>query len=136
LSELRGEIIVLDFWGAWCRGCVLEHSMMVELGLAYSDSDVHFFGVTEDSDAELTRFAERWGAFSYPMLLDDGTIAEDFDIVGWPTKVIIARDGSVVWWQPGGPQPVEIIRAAIDSVLAGAIPVPGSRSGFPIEPER
>lgn len=131
LSELRGEVLLLDFWGSGCAGCIREHPALVELAARYRDRGVRTFGITEDSSEEVQGFEERYGSFGYPILADDGAVADLYGILGWPTKVIVDPDGRVVWWRPGGPLPEGLVSEALDSVLAGLRPPAGARSGWP-----
>lgn len=133
LADLQGNVVFLDFWGAWCSGCIKEHQMLVELASEYRERGVRFLGITADDPGAVREFEELRGPFSYPLLSDDGAIAASYQVLGWPTKVIIARDGSIAWWRPGGPLPREVIAQALDAVLEGRRPDPGPRAAYPVE---
>ena len=46
LSELKGRVVVLDFWASWCPDCRKEAPAVVELYKKYSDKGVAFVGVS------------------------------------------------------------------------------------------
>jgi len=48
LSELRGKIVVLNFWATWCGPCNAEMPMLVEFGKKYSAQGVVFIGASLD----------------------------------------------------------------------------------------
>lgn len=51
LSDLRGKIVVLNFWATWCGPCNVEMPMLVKAASAYSDKNVIFVGASADAAA-------------------------------------------------------------------------------------
>ncbi len=137
LSDVQGDVVVLDFWNTGCRPCIAEHATLNELAESYRDRGVRFFGVSEfDTSASLARFADEHGPFAYPNLSDrpgDGKRA--FRVRGWPTKVVIDRTGTVVWWRPGGPIEREVLAGVIEDALAGRRPTAETSAVYPTEGE-
>ena len=97
LSELQGEIIVLNFFASWCVPCRLEHRSLTRAALRYADRGVRFFGVVYNDEPPAIRdYVRRLGGQSYPALLDPGQrVAIDYGLVGVPETFFIDGDGIV-----------------------------------------
>lgn len=99
LSSLRGKYVVLDFWGSWCIWCIRGIPQMKEAYAKYKDK-MEILGV-DCRDAE-----PKWKAavdeYQLPWLQvrcpDDKlqTLASQYNIEGFPTKVIIDPEGKLV----------------------------------------
>ncbi len=68
LSDYRGKVVVLNFWGTWCPPCRFEIPHFVDLYRSYKDKDVMMIGiaVNEVGPEHVRAFTERYG-ISYPI---------------------------------------------------------------------
>ncbi len=98
LADLRGEVVVLNFWASWCLQCRYEHEDLSLTATAYASRGVRFYGVLYKDEAENgRRWIEAMGGQSYPTLLDPGSLrAIDYGIYGVPETFIIDQTGKVV----------------------------------------
>ncbi len=96
LSQLRGRVVVLNFWASWCPSCRAEARDFGDFARQYRDRGVTVVGVNLREDGITARaFAEANG-MDYPLLLDaDGAIGRLYQVVGIPTTIIVDADGSV-----------------------------------------
>ncbi|HSJ10986.1 MAG TPA: TlpA disulfide reductase family protein [Longimicrobiales bacterium] len=122
LSELRGDIVVVNFWASWCLECRVEHGDLSRAALEYGDKGVHFFGILYQDDPESGR---RWinaqGGQPYPALVDGGSrTAILYGLYGVPETVIIGRDGKVVHKQIGPFTSYAQISALLEPLLAAS----------------
>jgi peroxiredoxin len=98
LSDLKGKVVLLNFWATWCAPCRLEIPWFVEFQEKYKDKDFRVVGISVDDPPEaLLPFANRF-KINYPLLV--GSDREDVQnaygpIFGVPTTVIIDRDGRI-----------------------------------------
>lgn len=103
LADLRGEIVVLNFWASWCLACRDEHDDLSRAAEKYADSGVRFFGVLyNDTPENARRWIDEMGGQSYPTLLDRGSrVAISYGLYGVPETFVIDQEGAVVHKQIG-----------------------------------
>lgn len=121
LEDLRGQVVVLNFWASWCAPCRVEQPDLNEAYEELSGPDVTFLGVAiQDSEAN-ARAHEREFAMPYPSLLDPSNVyASKFTGVSpraIPTTLIIDREGRVAVRLLGLTTRAEI--AALVPIVAG-----------------
>ena len=118
LGDLRGQVVLLNFWATWCPPCKAE---MPDLDALYrehkSQRNFVVLGVdAEESQAEVGAFA-RSHDVTFPLLLDsDGKVTDGLYVIrSLPTSMIIDRRGRIrdVW---AGPLPKAAILAKLERV--------------------
>lgn len=97
LEELRGNVVVLDFWGTWCFPCKKSSPEVQKLHEKYKDKKVKVYGlaVRESDDQAPVKYMKD-GNFTYPILLKADPVAEKFQVKSYPTFVVIGFDGSII----------------------------------------
>jgi cytochrome c biogenesis protein CcmG/thiol:disulfide interchange protein DsbE len=119
LSELRGKVVLLNFWAGWCGPCRDEAPDLQAAWEHYQPSgEVVFLGVAwSDMERSARGFLEEFGT-TYPTGLDVGTsISEDYRITGIPESFFIDREGQVRYFVMRPMEEAEIYER-IDSLLA------------------
>lgn len=118
LADLRGQVVVLNFWASWCVPCRIEHPELVRAARAYGRRGVEFFGILHKDDPQSARsWLAEMGGHVYPTLLDPGArVAIDYGLRGVPETVVIGRDG-VVAFKWIGPITMDILAREIDRAL-------------------
>ncbi len=98
LEDLRGKVVLLDFWGTWCPPCVESVPELRNLHKRYSKDGTPFvlIGISSDSDEE------EWKAFTeknkmiWPQYRDeDRRIQRAFGVRAFPTYIVIDHEGIV-----------------------------------------
>jgi thiol-disulfide isomerase/thioredoxin len=98
LADLRGQVVVLDFWATWCPPCLAMMPILDQLHREWAPRGVAFLGVNSDGGGitldELRAFMQRHPA-PYPVVVDDGTANALYRVRSLPQLVVIGRDGTV-----------------------------------------
>ncbi len=99
LANLRGNVVVVNFWASWCLECRVEHDALVATAQAYSDQDVRFVGVVfQDRPEAATAFLDelgRSGVTDY--VTDPGSRAAIIHgVFGVPETFFVDPEGIIV----------------------------------------
>ncbi len=120
LSDLRGKIIVVNFWATWCPPCRAETPALETSYRLYKELDVVILGVNltdQDSLKDVESFVEEF-SLTYPILLDrNGAIALLYQLNGLPTTFFVDRKGVIRTVVVGGPMSETFIRSKIEALL-------------------
>jgi thiol-disulfide isomerase/thioredoxin len=94
LSDLKGKVVLLNFWGIWCKSCRQEIPHLIELDRKWRGKGLVVLGADYGDDpSDLPAFVEELG-MTYPVLVDGG-LADDYEVLVYPTSVVIDREGQV-----------------------------------------
>lgn len=121
LSEQRGNIVIVNFWGSWCAPCRDEAPDLERIHQRYHDQGVILLGITyaESSQQDLLDFIEEFG-LTYLNAPDERTrVADRYRIRGVPETFVIDRNGQIA--DGGffsGPVNEATLSALLDRLLA------------------
>ncbi|GIV54283.1 MAG: hypothetical protein KatS3mg039_0801 [Candidatus Kapaibacterium sp.] len=128
LSELKGKVVVLDFWATWCGPCRVSMPYMQKLYEKYRDNpDVEILLVNcwervDDRSGHVKKFLANNPDYTFPVVLDlHDEIVSGFGVTGIPTKFYLDRDGVVQFREvgfPGADVFLEESSDRIDALLA------------------
>lgn len=124
LTQLRGQVVVVNFWASWCVACRAEHDDLVATASAFQERDVTFVGVVyQDNPIAAMRFLDElgWGD-NYEYVFDPGSRAAiSFGVFGIPETFFIDPDGVVVG-KITGESNATLLGTTLDQILAGERP--------------
>jgi len=118
LDDLRGQIVVLNFWASWCGPCEAEAPILDEVAARYRGSgEVVVLGVdVEDLREEALSFADEFG-IAYPSLRDGGSGSRrDFEVAGLPETFVIDQEGRIALKLIGQVTRPEELTTAVDQL--------------------
>lgn len=119
LTDLRGQVVVLNFWASWCLACRDEHATLSAVAREYVGKPVHFVGsLYQDRTSAGTEWIAEMGGQSYPSVEDPKSrTAIDYGLYGVPETFIISPDGRVAR-KITGPADAATVTRIVDSLLA------------------
>jgi peroxiredoxin len=124
LRDLRGKVVLINFWASWCQECRPEMPVLQGLHRELAARGLVIVGINAREDARaVARYAEELGV-TFPLVLDPaGKINGLYGVIGLPTTFVVARDGRAVAFAVGprgwGSPPA---RALLDLLLAEPMP--------------
>jgi len=101
LNELKGKVVVVDFWATWCGPCKASFPGMQKMVSKYkNDENVKFVFIDtwEKGDEKQKNAAEfiANNKYSFHVLMDnDDKVVAEFKVEGIPTKFVIDKNGMV-----------------------------------------
>jgi len=120
LADLRGQVVVLDFWATWCKPCILAMPGLQALHEKYADGgQVAVLGMNVMERGDPAKLLEREG-ITYPTLLDADAVARARGYNAIPQIVVLDRDGRVALELTGFTREHETrIETTVEALLAG-----------------
>ncbi|UCC73232.1 MAG: TlpA family protein disulfide reductase [Gemmatimonadota bacterium] len=118
LADLRGKVVVINFWASWCIACIDEHQVFVEAERYYAGQDFQMLGVVyQDTPENARRWMARRGG-NWPSVIDPSSrIAIDYGVYGVPETYFIDKGGWIQHKQIG-PVNTLLMRDLVDRLLA------------------
>jgi len=101
LSDLKGNVVLLDFWAAWCRPCRMENPNVVKAYNKYHDKGFEVFSVSLDKDKASWIKAIEADGLIWPYHVSDlgywqSQAAKIYGVSSIPATFLIGRDGRIV----------------------------------------
>lgn len=107
LSQYKGKVVLVNFWATWCDPCRIEIPWLIEMQNKYGEKGFTVLGVAMDEEGKsvVAPFVDKTkfdvnGAklgMNYPIVIGNDEIGEKFGgMLGYPTSVLVSRDGKVV----------------------------------------
>jgi len=96
LSDLRGKVVLLNFWATWCKPCKEEMPAMQAGYEKFRDQGFVVLAVNELEDTEKVIEHVRSHGHTFPVVMDhDNRVANRYGVVGLPASFIVDRQGIV-----------------------------------------
>lgn len=112
LSDLRGKVVLLDFWASWCGPCRVELPAILSLQEEFAEKGLVVLGVNNEPAEVARKFLEE-GGFALRTVVDpENKVHHAYQVVAIPTMVIVNREG-IISAHFVGVQEAETLRAAL-----------------------
>jgi peroxiredoxin len=119
LSELRGQVVLINFWATWCPPCRAEMPAIQQVYEQYRDQGFEVLAVNlQEQDAQMSAFVEERG-LTFPILPDrDGSVSLVYRVTSIPTTFFVDRSGIIQEIIVGGPLARALIESKVTALLA------------------
>jgi len=117
LSELKGQVVIVDFWATWCPPCRNSIPTFARLYDKYHEQGFTILGIGLDDEQALVKFKEQM-RIPYPILIGNKEIAKAYEVTGIPKTIFIDKQGRIRKTQTGfAPELEAPFDALVDSLL-------------------
>jgi thiol-disulfide isomerase/thioredoxin len=127
LSQYKGKVVLVNFWATWCEPCQVEIPWLIEMQQKYAAKGFTVLGIAMDEEG--AKVVTPWvgkerfevngtkSQMNYPIVIGNDAAADKFGgLLGYPTSVLITREGKIVKRITGLISPEEISKS-IESQL-------------------
>lgn len=108
LSDLKGKIVILDFWATWCGPCRASFPAMQKLYEKYKDNPKIVFAIVDvwervpDRKKAVSDFMAKNTSYTFPVYLDEtDAVVKSFGVTGIPSKFFIGKSGAIQFKEVG-----------------------------------
>jgi cytochrome c biogenesis protein CcmG/thiol:disulfide interchange protein DsbE len=104
LEDYRGKVVLLNVWATWCGPCRQELPELAALHQQFGGDGFTVLGVSIDTERDFKKvqaMAEQY-RLRYPIVFDpSGSSIGLFDVVGYPTSILVGKNGEIRWRRNG-----------------------------------
>lgn len=120
LSNFRGKIVFLDFWSSSCAPCIAQFPAARKMEEAFKDKEVVFISIGMDREEYWKKGIENFSPPGIQLLADfgdNGKVAKDYHIKGYPIYYLIDKEGIICNDNPPRPSQEELFRTELEKAL-------------------
>ena len=102
LSEMTGNVVLINFWASWCGPCREEMPLLNALHNKYEPLGFTVLGVNVEEDLKGAKGFLKNFPVDFPVLLDNtNKVSKQFKVVAMPTTIVVDRDGNMRYLHQG-----------------------------------
>ena len=120
LSELKGKVVLVNFWTSWCPPCRKEMPAIESVYRSYKDIGLVVIGLNltaQDSKQATALFVQEVGV-TFPIALDlENSVGNLYRVTALPTSFFIDRKGVIRSIIVGGPMSEALIQSKVEELL-------------------
>ncbi len=107
LAQYKGKVVLVNFWATWCEPCQVEIPWLIEIQQKYAAQGFTVLGIAMDEEG--ARVVTPWvqkerfdvngskSQMNYPIVIGNDAAADKFGgLLGYPTSLLVTRDGKIV----------------------------------------
>jgi thiol-disulfide isomerase/thioredoxin len=119
-ADLKGKILVVDFWATWCEPCIVEIPKFNKMADEYAGKDVEVVGITIESPRNDIKPKVKETGMKYTVLVGNDSVVEGFGGVwAFPTTFVVTKDFQIYKKYLGALPDKDVrIRKDIEKLLA------------------
>lgn len=107
IDQLKGKVVLVNFWATWCEPCKVEIPWLIEMQQKYGAKGFTVLGVAMDDEGRsvVAPFVQKeefdvdggQSKMNYPIVIGNDAAADKFGgLLGYPTSVLLSRDGKIL----------------------------------------
>jgi thiol-disulfide isomerase/thioredoxin len=107
LSQYKGKVVLVNFWATWCEPCQVEIPWLIEMQQKYAAKGFTVLGIAMDEEGAsvVTPWVQKErfdvngskSQMNYPIVIGNDAAADKFGgLLGYPTSVLVSRDGKII----------------------------------------
>jgi peroxiredoxin len=96
LTDLRGKVVLVNFWATWCEGCQVEIPWFVEFQKEYADRGLVVVGISMDDDG--WKSVKPWikeKKVNFAIVIGNEGLGKQYGLVGMPLTALVDREGRI-----------------------------------------
>ena len=102
LSELKGQVVMINFWASWCGPCRQEMPELNEIQAKYEDLGFTILGVNVEENSSKANEMLAENPVNFPVLYDtENRVTELFKVDAMPSTILVDRDGNMRYLHKG-----------------------------------
>jgi peroxiredoxin len=102
LSDLRGQVVMINFWASWCGPCREEMPLLEQIHQRYEALGFTLLGINVEEDSTNGQAFLQERPVSFPVLYDPkNNLSKLYDVIAMPSTVLIDRQGNIRYLHHG-----------------------------------
>jgi len=95
LSQLKGKVVLLDFWATWCGPCRESIPHLIQLYNNYRENGLEVIGMDVEGDVEMVRRFVKSMNIPYPIVVTPDAVVKSYRVTGIPATILIDKKGDI-----------------------------------------
>jgi peroxiredoxin len=118
LSDLKGSVVVLDFWATWCGPCKQSLPLLNKVYDQHKAKGLKVYTVDLKEAVDLVKTTMKDRGYTMPCLLDtDAAVAKLYKVSGIPSTFLVGADGNIKWAEEGFDGNQDALNKQIGAIL-------------------
>jgi peroxiredoxin len=101
LADLKGKVVLVNFWATWCEGCQVEIPWFVEFQKEYVGRGFVVVGISMDDGWKSVKPWLKEKKVNYPVVIGNEGLGKQYGLDGMPLTVLVDREGRIADLHPG-----------------------------------
>ena len=95
-ADLKGKVLVLDFWATWCEPCIMEIPKFNKMADEFKGKNVEVVGITVESPHDDIKPKVKETGMKYTVLVGNDNVVDGFGgLIGFPTTFVVTQDWKI-----------------------------------------
>jgi peroxiredoxin len=95
LADLKGKVVLVNFWATWCEACQVEIPWFVEFQKQYTSRGLVVVGISMDDGWKSVKPCIEEKKVNYPIVIGNEGLAKQYGLVGMPLTALVDREGRI-----------------------------------------